>query len=156
MSALPERYRPYAEQAAGQLHQPTVVYQPQPVDQYEERPPIAWVADPYNPGRSVAVDARLIQPAQPSPARDLAPQPLLDPIAQRFVGAGVGGGVALWGGGQFLAGAGQLISGLSGVGALLFFLALAGARVISRPAGTRIQQTVHVQQKWFGRHTTNL
>jgi hypothetical protein len=43
-------------------------------------------------------------------------QQLIDPIAQRLLGGGVGCGVAGWGVGQFLAGVGQLVSALSGVG----------------------------------------
>ncbi|MEU9273066.1 hypothetical protein AB0E04_48005 [Streptomyces sp. NPDC048251] len=74
--------------------------------------------------RSVEVRRSALQPAIPTPPLDLSPQPLLVPLAQRLVAAGVGSGVALWGGGQFLAGAGQLASTLSGVGALLFCLAI--------------------------------
>lgn len=148
MSALPERYQRYA-------HPPVV--QPAEVELYDERPPIAWVADQLNPSRSVAIDARLIHRPEPAAPRDLAPQPLFDPTAQKLLCGGVGGGVLLWGGGQLFAGLSQMVSALSGVGALLFFLALAGARAVvggGQRAGTRIE--VHNHAKWFGRNTTNL
>jgi hypothetical protein len=150
MSALPEQYQKYAA-PHGQLP-----VQPAEIQLYDEADPIVHVPDPYNPNRSIAVRRSALHPATPTPARDLAPQPLLDPTAQRYVGAGIGGGVLLWGGGQFLIGAGHLISSLSGVGALLFFLALAGARTAlgGRQAGTRIE--VHNHARGFGRNTTNL
>lgn len=149
MSALPEQYQRYAH--PGQ--RPTPAYA---VELHDETDPIVHVPDPYNPSRFVPVRRSHLRPATPTPPRDLAPQPLFDPLAQRFLAAGVGSGVALWGGGQFLAGAGQLVSSLSGVGALLFFLALAGVRaVLGRPqAGTRIE--VHNHNRGFGRSTTRL
>ncbi|MFJ8594855.1 hypothetical protein [Streptomyces sp. NPDC093598] len=153
MSALPERYRPYANQAAGQPHQPTAIYQPQPIDRYEERPPIAWVADPYNPARSVAVDARLIQRSEPAPPRDLTPQPLLDPVAQRWLGAGVGVGAAGagvgWGLGQLAAGI--ALMGTAGV-AILAGLLLAAASMRGRSiTNIHNEAHTHVTQKWLGR-----
>lgn len=149
MSALPERYQRYAQPGQPDLH-------PHAVELYSEADPIVLVADPDNPQGFVRVRRSALHPATPTPPRDLAPQPLLDPTAQRYVGAGIGGGILLWGGGQFLIGAGHLISSLSGVGALLFFLALAGARTIlgGRQAGTRIE--VHNHARGFGRNTTNL
>ena len=153
--SVPERYQRYAQPGQRPV-EPTTVYQPQPVEVYEQRPPVAYVADLDNPGRSVAIDARLIHRPAPSPPRNLTPQPLFDPIAQRCIGAGVGGGVLLWGGGTFLAGAGQFVSGLSGVGALLFFLGLAGARAMvgGRRGGTHIE--VHNHVRGFGRSNTTL
>jgi len=148
MSALPEQYQRYA-----QLGQPAV--QQHAVELYEDRDPVVWVPGAYGEmvpmRRSQLPDA----PVRPEP-RDLTPQPLFDPIAQRCIGAGVGGGVLLWGGGTFLAGAGQFVSGLSGVGALLFFLALAGARAVvgGRRAGTHIE--VHNHVRGFGRSNTTL
>ncbi len=151
MSALPEQYRKYAAPPG----QPVV--HSYAVELYEEADPIVHVPDPYNPTAFVAVRRSQLQRATPTPPRDLAPQPLLDPVAQRFVGAGLGGGVLLWGGGQFLIGAGQFVSSLSGVGALLFFLALAGGRAMlsgGRRGGTRIE--VHNHNRGFGRSTTTL
>ena len=148
--SVPERYQRYA-QPVGQLP-----VQPAEIQLYDEADPIVHVADPYNPNRSIAVRRSALVPATPTPPRDLAPQPLFDPLAQRFITAGIGGGVLLWGGGQFLIGLGQAVSALSGVGALLFFLALAGARTMlgSRQAGTHIE--VHNHARGFGRNTTNL
>lgn len=149
MSALPEQYQRYAAQGQRSIR-------PAEIELYEEADPIVHVPDPYNPTAFVAVRRSQLYPATPTPPRDLAPQPLLDPTAQRLVGGGIGGGVLLWGGGQFLIGAGQLVSGLSGVGALLFFLALAGARAgLGRAqGGTRVE--VHNHVRGFGRSTTNL
>lgn len=147
MSALPEQYQRYARPAA---------VTPAEVELSTERTPIAWVADPHNPSVSVAIDARLIQRPEPAAPRDLAPQPLFDPTAQRLLCGGVGGGVLLWGGGQLFAGLSQVVSALSGMGALLFFLALAGARAVfggGRRAGASIE--VHNHARWFGKtHTT--
>lgn len=148
MSALPERYQRYARTEPHPVR-------PAEVELYDDRDPVVWVPDAY--GQMVPMRrSQAPHPVQASPARDLAPQPLLDPTAQRYVGAGIGGGVLLWGGGQFLIGAGHLVSSLSGVGALMFFLALAGARTVlgGRQAGTRIE--VHNHARGFGRNTTNL
>lgn len=147
-SPLPERYQHYA--------QPGPTARSAPVELYDERDPVVWVPSAEDPSRSVAVRRSALQPATPTPPRDLSPQPLLDPLAQRLLAGGVGSGVALWGGGQFLVGAGQLVSSLSGVGALLFFLALAGGRMLlARPvAGTRIE--VHNHASWFGSNTTKM
>lgn len=145
---LPEQYQSYA--LPGQ--RPHVGE----VELRDEVDPIVHVADPYDPNRSVAVRRSALQPMVRPEPRDLTPRPLLDPVAQRLLAGGVGSGIALWGGGQFLAGAGQLVSSLSGVGALLFFLALAGARAMFiRPtAGARVE--VHNHVRGFGRSTMNL
>ncbi len=145
MSGLPGRYQHYARQPAVQAAE---------IELYGERDPVVWVPDAY--GQMVPMrKSQAPAPVQAPPARDLSPQPLFDPIAQRMVGAGVGSGAALWGGGQFLAGAGQFVSSLSGVGALLFFLALAGGRVLlgGGRGVTHIhnEQHTHVEQKWLGR-----
>lgn len=148
-SPLPEPYQRYAQPGTGPVRSARV-------ELYDESDPIVLVPDPYDPNRSVAVRRSSLQPVAPTLPRDLSPQPLFDPVAQRLLGGGLGAGGALWGGGHFLAGAGQLVSSLSGVGALLFFLALAGGRaVLARPAGgTRIE--VHNHVRGFGRSTTNL
>jgi hypothetical protein len=146
MSALPERYQRYA-QPLGQ--QPV---QPCEIELYGEADPVVLVPDPYDPNRSVAVRRSMLQPMVRPEPRDLAPQPLLDPVAQRLLGGGVGSGVALWGGGHFLAGAGQFVSGLTGMGALLFFLAIVGARaaLMGGRGGTYIhnEQHTHVDKRW--------
>ncbi|MFD0417293.1 hypothetical protein [Streptomyces sp. NPDC127108] len=145
-SNLPEQYRRYADVVG---EQPLTGK----VELYAERGSVVWVPDAY--GRMVPMPKHHAPPpVLATEPRDLRPQPLFDPVAQRWVGAGVGSGIALWGGGQFLAGASQFVSGLSGMGALLFFLAVAGARaVIGGRSGAyvRNEQHTHVHQKWFGR-----
>ena len=147
MSGLPEQYQRYA-----QLGQPAV--QPYAIELYDETDPIVHVPDPYDPNRSVAVRRSQLQPtARPEP-RNLAPQPLIDPLAARMAGAGIGVGAAGagvgWGIGQAAAG----IAAMGGVAAVVAMLALwllarAGGR-----GGTRIE--VHNHASWFGRNTTKL
>jgi hypothetical protein len=146
MSALPEQYQRYA-------HPPVV--QPAEVELYTERAPIAWVADPCDPSRSVAIDARLIQRPEPAPPRDLSPQPLFDPLAQRLLAGGLGVGAA---GAGLGFGFGQLAAGLalmgtSGLALLVGLLLAAGMR--GRPS-VHVRQEVHNHARWFGRNTTNL
>ncbi|WP_405524618.1 hypothetical protein OG426_16155 [Streptomyces canus] len=148
ISNLPEQYRRYARTALDQDQQPVSG----PVELYDEREPVVWVPGAYG-GMVPVRKSQAPAPLQLQPPRDLSPQPLLDQTAQRLLGGGIGSGVALWGGGQFLAGAGQFVSGLSGAGALLFFLALAGGRALLMGGGARVhnEQHTHVHQKWFGR-----
>lgn len=152
MTALPERYRPYATQAAGQPHQPQPIdlYHPQPID---ERPPIAWVPDPYNPAQSVAVDARLIQPMPRPEPRDLTPQPLLDPAAQRMIAGGVGVGAAGAGIGFGLnqLAAGIALMGGSGLAILAGLILTAGALRGRSIVNVHNESRTYVQQKWLGR-----
>lgn len=143
---LPEQYRRYAEQPLTGT-----------VQLSSEREAAVWVPGAY--GGMVAVrKSQVPATVERTPVRDLTPQPLFDPTAQRLLGAGLGGGALLWGGGAFLAGASQLVSSLSGAGALLFFLALAGARaVIGGRGGAYVinEQHTHVHQKWLGRTNIN-
>lgn len=145
MSALPEQYQRYA---------PPLVT-PAEVELYAERPPIAWVVDPLNPTQSVAIDARLIQRPEPAPPRDLSPQPLLDPLAQRLLAGGLGVGAAGaglgFGFGQLAAGV--ALMGTSGLALLVGLLLAAGMRGGSV---THVRQEVHNHARWFGRNTTNL
>jgi hypothetical protein len=146
MSALPEQYQRYT-------HPPVVM--PAEVELYAERPPIAWVADPLNPARSVAIDARLIQRPEPVPPRDLSPQPLFDPLAQRLLAGGLSVGAAGAGVGF---GLGQLAAGLalmgtSGLALLVGLLLAAGAR---GGRVTHVRQEVHNHARWFGKTHTNL
>lgn len=146
MSALPGPYQRHA-------HPPAVT--PAEVELYAERPPIAWVVDPLDPSRSVAVDARLIHRPEPAAPRDLSPQPLLDPLAQRMAGAGIGAGAAGagigWGVGQAAAG----IATVGGTTAVVVMLALWLLARAGRPS-VHVRQEVHNHAKWFGRNTTNL
>lgn len=152
MSNLPEQYRRYARTALEHDQHPVSG----PVELYDEREPVVWVPGAYG-GMVPVRKSEAPAPLQLAAPRDLSPQPLFDPRAQQLLGAGVGTGVALWGAGRFLAGAGQLISSLSGVGALLFFLALAGGRALLMGGAARIhnEQHTHVHQKWFGRTNVN-
>jgi hypothetical protein len=125
------------------------------VELSEEHDPIVHVQDPYDPNKSVAVRRSALQPTVPTPARDLTPPPLIDPLAARMFGGGVGGGVLGWGAGQFLAGASQLVSAMTGVGsaaAAIALLLLAWKMTPSSRAG----KTVHItnNNRWGGRSST--
>ncbi|WPO69938.1 hypothetical protein [Streptomyces sp. KN37] len=144
-SNLPEQYRRYVADD----QQPLTGK----VELSSEREAAVWVPGAY--GGMVAVrKSQVPAPLERKPVRDLTPQPLFDPVAQRLLGVGLGGGTLLWGGGMFLAGASQFVSSLSGASALLFFMAIAGARaVLGSRGGTyvRSEQHTHVHQKWLGR-----
>ncbi|MFC9534438.1 hypothetical protein ACFT38_28425 [Streptomyces sp. NPDC056975] len=114
----------------------------------DEHDPIVHVPDPYNPNRSVAVRRSSLAPTLPSEARDLTPQPLLDPKAQRYIGAGVGAGVAAWGGGHLLAGASALMSAATGFGvtiaSIIFMMTVARVAVALRRPRTVNVKNVNV------------
>lgn len=143
MSALPEQYQRYAAQGQRPVH-------PHAVELYGERPAVKWVPSADNPAVMVPVLAQYVQPMLPPAPRDLAPQPLFDPQAQRFIGAGVGIGAAGaglgYGAGQMFAGVAMM--GTSGLAILLGLLLAAGAR--GRTIVHQRHET-HVTQKWFGR-----
>lgn len=151
-SNLPEQYRRYVRTAVEEELQPVSG----PVELYDEREPVVWVPGAYG-GMVPVRKSQAPSPVQLAAPRDLSPQPLLDRTAQRLLGGGVGSGVALWGAGKFLAGASQFVSSLSGMGALLFFLAIAGGRALLMGGGARIhnEQHTHVHQKWLGRTNVN-
>lgn len=145
MSALPEQYQRYAH--------PTVV-RPAEVELHDEREPVVWIPGAY--GEMVPVRKSQAPAAvQPTPARDLAPQPLMDPMAQRLLGGGVGIGAAGaglgWGAGQMFAGV--ALMGTSGLLLLLGLLLAAGMR---GRGSVYVRQEVHNHARWFGRNTTNL
>ena len=156
MSNLPERYQPYAT-PAGQ----TTPHLPAPhaiggaVELYDERQPVVYIPSADNPSLMVAVERRYVQVMQPTPARDLTPLPLIDPIASRMMGGGIGGGALAAGVGW---GAAQVISAAAAAsGAALFWLAVI-TLACKMPAisggrgGQRIhnEHHTHVTQKWFG------
>ncbi|MER6616318.1 hypothetical protein [Streptomyces xantholiticus] len=121
----------------------------------DENDPIVHVQDPYDPNRSVAVRRSALQPTVPTAARDLSPQPLIDPLAARMLGGGVGGGVAAWGAGQFLMGASQVISAAAGVGGAVLAIALlllAAKMTPSSRAGKTVNITNH--NRLWGRSST--
>lgn len=145
MSALPERYQRYA-------HPPVV--QPAEVELHADRDPVVWIPGAY--GEMVPVRKSQAPAAvQALPARDLSPQPLLDPLAQRLLAGGLGVGAA---GAGLGFGLGQLAAGLalmgtSGLALLVGLLLAAGMRGGSV---TNVRQEVHNHARWFGRNTTNL
>lgn len=146
MSALPEQYQRYAQPGQRPVH-------PAAVELYNEADPIVHVPDPYNPNRSVEVRRSALQPATPTPPRDLTPQPLFDPIAQRMLCGGVGGGTLGAGAGW---GAAQLLNAVAGAGTGLLVLALLllAARTMGGRSVTNIQ--VHNHNRGFGRSTTTM
>jgi hypothetical protein len=148
MSALPEPYQRYAQPGPSPVR-------PAEVELYAEADPIVHVPDPYDPNRSVQVRRSALQPlARPAP-RDLAPLPLIDPIAARLAGAGVGAGVAGagigWGVGQAAAG----VAAFGGSTAVVVMLALWLLARAGQPS-VHVRQEVHNHARWFGRNTTNL
>ncbi|MFJ4988771.1 hypothetical protein ACIP9H_33845 [Streptomyces sp. NPDC088732] len=84
--------------------------------------PIVHVPDPYNPNLFISVRRSSLMPTAPTPPRE--PQPLIDPLAARMLGGGVGAGAAGWGAGQLLIGASQLVSAVAGAGSAVFAIAL--------------------------------
>ncbi|MDX2954586.1 hypothetical protein [Streptomyces caniscabiei] len=146
---LPEHYQRYA-QPAGQR-----VLQPREIELHDEHDPIVHVPDPYDPNRSVEVRRSALQPTVRPEPRDLTPQPLFDPLAQRMAGAGVGAGAAGagigWGVGQAAAG----IAAIGGTTAVVVMLALWLLARAGRPS-VHVRQEVHNHARWFGRNTTNL
>ena len=136
--------------------QPQPIVQPAQVELYGERR-VAYVQSADNPNVSVAIDARLLTPPAVYQPRDLSPQPLLDPMAQRMGCAGIGGGAFAagvgWGAAQVLSAAASSITGLAVLAAIL----VAARAIGSRGGGTHIhnEQHVHNHNRWFGRSTTN-
>lgn len=94
------------------------------VELREEYDPKVWVQDPHDPNKSMQVRRSQLQPVEGTPARDMRPQPVIDPIAQRLVAAGAGVGLACWGGGHLLAGLSQLVAACAGLGSAAGAIAL--------------------------------
>ncbi|WP_030585648.1 hypothetical protein [Streptomyces globisporus] len=133
------------------------LYAPAPaaVELAAERGPVVWVPDAY--GRMVPIPKHLAPPpmAMPEP-RDLTPLPLLDPIAQRFVGAGIGGGALAagvgWGVGEVINAAAGFTSGA----AMWIALAVLAWRMPVRAvSGGRNGSTVHIRKVVIKRSTFN-
>ncbi|MDX2932587.1 hypothetical protein [Streptomyces ipomoeae] len=143
-----------------EVHHPEslALYQPAApaVELYEERQPVVWVPDAY--GRMVPMPKHLAPPPIPVPEpRDLTPLPLLDPVAQRFIGAGIGGGILAAGVGY---GTGQIINAATGFGSgVLMWIALivlamrTPARAITSERGgstVNIRKAVIKRNKFYG------
>ncbi|MGA5900642.1 hypothetical protein [Streptomyces venetus] len=133
------------------------LYAPAPaaVELAAERGPVVWVPDAY--GRMVPMPKHLAPPpvAMPEP-RDLTPLPLLDPIAQRFVGAGIGGAALAagvgWGVGEVINAAAGFTSGA----AMWIALAVLAWRMPVRAInGGRNGSTVNIRKAVIKRSTFN-
>lgn len=145
MSALPEQYQQYA----AHLGQRPVY--PAAVELHGERQAVTWVPSGENPNLMVCVPKEFVQPMQPMPPRDLAPQPLIDPLAQRMVGGGVLGAGVGWGAAQVF----SAIAG-AGTGLLAFALLLLAARMVGgRRTVVNIRQEVH-QHARFGKNSVTM
>jgi hypothetical protein len=152
--SLPDR-RP-ATTTGQPIHQPQPIY---PVETY--RPgPIVFVPDPYNPNNSVAIPAEYVQSPAVYQPRDLTPQPILDPVAQRMLGAGVGGGALAAGVGWGAAEAGGVLAGMSTGTVVLIFCLIGAARtlpaLVARRPRIHNETHVHNETRWLGRSTTNI
>lgn len=150
--SLPE-YRPAVAPAAVYPREGTVAHVT-PYSSQPEQVRVAWVQSATDPRVSVPVDARLLQPMERTPARDLTPAPLIDPRAQLVLAGGVGAGAAGagvgWGIGQAFTGIAAL-SGSSAVLVALLLLLVAKAR-----GGQRGGDTYHVtnNNRWWGKSTS--
>lgn len=140
MSALPEQYQRYAPTGQRPVH-------PADIELREDRDPIVYVPDAY--GQLVPMrKSQAPAPVQPTPVRDLTPQPLIDPLAQRMAAGGIGAGAAGaglgWGIGQAAAG----IAAISGTTALIAMLALLLIARAGR-AQVHVRKEVHQHASWF-------
>lgn len=145
MSALPEQYQKYAA-PTGQRP----VY-PADVELYSEREPSVWVPSSERPGEMVAIPkSYYVQRYEAAPPRDLAPRPLIDPLAQRLVGVGALGAGVGWG-------AAQMFNAIAaaGSGLLAFVLLLLAAGALRRRPNVSIHQEVH-QHARFGKNNVTM
>ncbi|MFE6126787.1 hypothetical protein ACFQ6Q_00720 [Streptomyces sp. NPDC056437] len=146
MSQLPDRLPTI-------VGQPHPIVQPAEVELYGERR-VAYVQSMENPNQSVAIDARLLQPPAVYQPRDLTPQPLIDPLAQRLLAGGVGGGALAAGVGY---GFGQAVGALAAGGPVLL-LAILAALVTAGRGGSRQGDTYNItnNNRLWGKTTNNL
>ncbi|MEV5959615.1 hypothetical protein AB0M11_38745 [Streptomyces sp. NPDC051987] len=128
---------------------------PAAVELAAERGPVVWVPDAY--GRMVPMPKHLAPPpmAMPEP-RDLSPLPLLDPLAQRFLGAGLGGGALAAGTGY---GIGEVINAAAGFGSGAAMWIALGVLAWRMPARAltdgRRGSTVNIRKAVIKRSTFN-
>lgn len=158
MSTQPVPHQqPYAT-PAGQ-HAPVrdlVIHQPIPLEPYGERQPVVYVPSAENPNVMVGVPKQYVQPMLALPARDLTPQPLIDPGAQKMIGGGIGVGAAGaglgWGAGQMFAGI--ALMGTAGavivVGLLILSLNIRG-----RASSGGDTYVTHNHASWWAKTTTD-
>ncbi|MEV1080608.1 hypothetical protein AB0I98_20505 [Streptomyces sp. NPDC050211] len=139
--------RPHTPSAAAYDPASLELYAPAPaaVELAAERGPVVWVPDAY--GRMVPMPKHLAPPPMPIPEpRDLTPLPLLDPIAQRFIGAGIGGGALAAGVGWAV---GEVISAAAGFtsgGAMWIALAVLAWRMPMRAINAGRGSTVNIRK----------
>lgn len=141
---------PLPDTRTAPAHDPAALslYAPDPVavELAAERGPVVWVPDAY--GRMVPMPKHLTPPpmARPEP-RDLAPLPLLDPIAQRFIGAGIGGGALSAGVGYGIGEVINAVAGFSSGAAMWIALAVLAWRTPVRAlTNGRSGSTVHIRK----------
>ncbi|MFC9132870.1 hypothetical protein ACFT4A_39370 [Streptomyces sp. NPDC057099] len=136
---------PYREPTPDTAVQPFQPPAQGPVELYGERGPVVWIPDAY--GRMVPMPKHLAPPPMPVPEpRDLTPLPLLDPVAQRFLGAGLGGGALAAGAGY---GVGEVVNAAAGFGsgaAMWIALAVLVWRLPRRVANGRNGSTVNIRK----------
>ncbi|MFF0698662.1 hypothetical protein ACFYU4_39295 [Streptomyces tendae] len=122
----------------------------------EQSGTVVYVPGPE--GRMVAV-LREHLPTAPAlyQPRDLTPQPLIDPRAQRIAAGGVLAGGVGFGASQLLIGAGQVVSAFAGLGSVVMWAAIAVVASRLAPSRTAVHHT-HVTNtaRWFGRTTTHI
>jgi hypothetical protein len=151
LPALPAHAHETFHQAPAAPYAPTRAA----VELAAEREPVVWVPDAY--GRMVPMPKHLASAPMPRPEpRDLTPLPLLDPLAQRFVGAGIGGGALAAGVGY---GVGQMLTAFAGIGsgAMLWLAVIVvalrtPARVMTGGRGStvNVRKAVIKRSKFYG------
>ena len=126
------------------------------VELRDEYDPKVWVQNPDDPNKSIQVRRSQLQPAEVTPPRDMRPQPLIDPIAQRLVAGGAGVGLAAWGGGHLLAGLSQLVAACTGLGSAAGAIALLLlVWKLTPTAHGKRGGDVHIKNtNWFGGRST--
>jgi len=152
--ATVQPYRPYETGATPPYRLPLQAPVTGPVELHDERDPIVWVPDAYGqmvPMRRSAAPA----PMQPTPPRDLTPQPLIHPRAQLVAAGGVLAAGTGWGIGQALA----PLAGLGAGGLMWLAIAIVGWKVAPAlmSGRTKVEHHTHVthHNRLFGRsHTT--
>ncbi|WP_445284499.1 hypothetical protein [Streptomyces sp. DSM 118148] len=140
--------RPDIVTAAAYAPAPQEPYAPTPaaVELAAERGPVVWVPDAY--GRMVPMPKHLAPPPMPvAEPRDLTPLPLLDPIAQRFVGAGIGAGALAAGVGWGVSEVINAVAGFASGAAMWIALAVLAWRMPARAlVDGRRGSTVHIRK----------
>lgn len=151
---LPEPYTQHAP-----VGQPQAGYaRPAHVELYAEREPIVYVPNAY--GEMVPMlKSQAPHPTPPMQPRDLTPLPLIDPLAARMAGAGIGAGAAGagvgWGLGQAFAGIATM-GGAAGIAAIALLLLATKVPAFGRASSTtHIHNETHNHNAWWGRSSTD-